>query len=380
MLLYFLLFIIVFLLNLAAKKRGKEYGLILSFLFLAVFVGISDMLGGYDRYIYSELFDNIADITNGHGIYDEALIFRLFPKELGYINLNILISYITSNRYFFILTITFVIYIFYYISFKRYCNNYTFALLVFMGFFFFFTFTYLRQMIGVGIAWIGIKYVYKRNFLKFIFCILLATSFHNSAIILLPLYFIPIKKFNPKFIIIFMIMCLLLGLSGGPSSLFRIYGGVMDMQLRTDNYIERDIGFRYEYIIEAIFFLFFILKNYFIIPVDKKSIVLLNASLGFCAILLLFVLSLNGGRLGWYYLIGPIATISTICSDSHNTKVEKIIIPIVCFILFTRIVFQWGNMLSPYKTFLTNGVRDNDLIYELYEYDHNYATNKFYRR
>lgn len=380
MLLYFLLFIIVFLLNLAAKKRGKEYGLILSFLFLAVFVGISDMLGGYDRYIYSELFDNIADITNGHGIYDEALIFRLFPKELGYINLNILISYITSNRYFFILTITFVIYIFYYISFKRYCNNYTFALLVFMGFFFFFTFTYLRQMIGVGIAWIGIKYVYKRNFLKFIFCILLATSFHNSAIILLPLYFIPIKKFNPKFIIIFMIMCLLLGLSGGPSSLFRIYGGVMDMQLRTDNYIERDIGFRYEYIIEAIFFLFFILKNYFIIPVDRKSIVLLNASLGFCAILLLFVLSLNGGRLGWYYLIGPIATISTICSDSHNTKVEKIIIPLVCFILFTRIVFQWGNMLSPYKTFLTNGVRDNDLIYELYEYDHNYATNKFYRR
>ena len=380
MLLYFLLFIIVFLLNLAAKKRGKEYGLILSFLFLAVFVGISDMLGGYDRYIYSELFDNIADITNGHGIYDEALIFRLFPKELGYINLNILISYITSNRYFFILTITFVIYIFYYISFKRYCNNYTFALLVFMGFFFFFTFTYLRQMIGVGIAWIGIKYVYKRNFLKFIFCILLATSFHNSAIILLPLYFIPIKKFNPKFIIIFMIMCLLLGLSGGPSSLFRIYGGVMDMQLRTDNYIERDIGFRYEYIIEAIFFLFFILKNYFIIPVDRKSIVLLNASLGFCAILLLFVLSLNGGRLGWYYLIGPIATISTICSDSHNTKVEKIIIPLVCFILFTPIVFQWGNMLSPYKTFLTNGVRDNDLIYELYEYDHNYATNKFYRR
>lgn len=380
MLLYFLLFIIVFLLNLAAKKGGKEYGLILSFLFLAVFVGISDMLGGYDRYIYSELFDNIADITKGHGIYDEALIFKLFPKELGYINLNILISYITSNRYFFILTITFVIYIFYYISFKRYCNNYTFALLVFMGFFFFFTFTYLRQMIGVGIAWIGIKYVYKRNFFKFIFCILLATSFHNSAIILLPLYFIPIKKFNPKFIIIFMIMCLLLGLSGGPSSLFRIYGGVMDMQVRTDNYIERDIGFRYEYIIEAIFFLFFILKNYFIIPVDKKSIVLLNASLGFCAILLLFVLSLNGGRLGWYYLIGPIATISTICSDSHNTKVEKIIIPIVCFILFTRIVFQWGNMLSPYKTFLTNGVRDNDLIYELYEYDHNYATNKFYRR
>ena len=29
---------------------------------LALFVGFSDMLGGYDRYIYGELFDEVADM------------------------------------------------------------------------------------------------------------------------------------------------------------------------------------------------------------------------------------------------------------------------------------------------------------------------------
>ena len=51
------------------------------------------------------------------------------------------------------------------------------------------------------------------------------------------------------------------------------------------------------------------------LPTTKKEVVMLNTSLGFCAILLLFVLSLNGGRLGWFYVIGLIATLSTICNE-----------------------------------------------------------------
>ena len=106
---------------------------------------------------------------------------------------------------------------------------------------------------------------------------------------------------------------------------------------------------------------------------------MLNALLGFCAILLLFVQSLNGGRLGWYYLIGVIATLSTICNGIHADKQTKILVSLISLMLFVRIVFQWGVMLSPYKTFLTNGVRDNDPIYEKYEYDENYSQDKFYR-
>ena len=381
MIIYIVVFFLIISINYISEKYNyrKEQVLVISFLLLSFFVGFSDMLGGYDRYIYGELFDEIADITTQGGNYGEATIYKLYRTELGYIESNILVSYITSNRYIFILLLTIVIYALYYFSLKIYCINYSFAILLFMGLMFFFTFTYLRQMIGVGLGWIAIQYIYKRKLFKFLACIIIAASFHNSATILLPLYFVPIKRFDKYHVIIFMSLCLILGLSGGPSAIFRIYGDVSDMQNRAGSYAEQEVGFKYEYIIEALVFLYLILKNYTLIPNTKKDLVLLNTSLGFCSILLLFVLSLNGGRLGWFYLIGLIVTLSTICHGIRRNIIVKILVSLISFLLYVRIVFQWGFMLSPYKTFFTNGVRNYDPIYELYEYDENYAIDKFYR-
>lgn len=381
MIVYLFIFVLVLFINSYAVKYNynQDRALFFSFVILAVFVGISDMLGGYDRYIYSELFDGIANITNEGGNYKYSAIYELYPSEVGYIGSNIFLSFITSNRYVFILLYTFIIYFLYYLSLKEYSTNYFFAMMLFMGLMFFFTFTYLRQMVGVGIAWFAIRYIYKRSLYKFIICILIAASFHNSAIVLLPLYFLSIKRFKQKNVFIFMLLCLILGLSGGPSALFRLYGNITDMQIRTDSYAEREIGFRYEYIIEALIFLYLILKNYSLIPNTRKNIVLLNTSLGFCAILLLFVLSLNGGRLGWYYLIGVISTLSLIANNIKSNNLTRKIIPIICFLLFFRIVYYWGFLLSPYKTFFTNGVREYDPIYEKYEYDEKYSIDKFYR-
>ena len=381
MYLYFIVFfLVVFVIHFADEypHRSKQI-LFLSFMMLALFVGLSDMLGGYDRYIYASLFDDIADITRVGGNYKDASIFTLYSSEIGYIGCNIFISFITSNRYVFILLYTLIIYYLFYLSIKDYCVNYTFGMILFMSLMFFFTFTYLRQMVGVGFAWFAIRYVYKKELYKFIICVLVAASFHNSAIILFPLYFLPIKRFSQRNIIIIMSLCLTLGLSGGPSALFRLYGNVTDMQYRTDSYAEQEIGFRYEYIIEALVFLYFILKNYSLIPTTKKNIVLLNTYLGFCAILLLFVLSLNGGRLGWYYLIGIISTLSLIAKNVKRDSSTNRVIFIICFLLFFRILYYWGFLLSPYKTFLTNGVRDYDPVYDTYEYDENYSIDKFYR-
>ena len=382
MVLYIIFFLLVISINYIAEKNGyrRQPILAFSFLFMAFFVGFSDMLGGYDRYIYGELFDNIADITNEKGRYEDASLFALYSTEIGYGFYNILLSHLTSNRYIFILFITITIYILFFFVFKKYCVNYSFALMLFMGLIFFFTFTYLRQMVAVGFGWLSFQYIYKRKLLKFLACVLIAATFHNSAIILLPLYFIPIKRFDKKKVMLFMILCLLIGLSGGPSAIFRIYGDVADMHNRSDSYMEEEIGFKYEYIIEAFVFLYIVFKNYRYIPITKKDTVMLNALLGFCAILLLFVQSLNGGRLGWFYMIGVIVTLSTICNGLKEKSQTRVLVLLMSFILFTRIVFQWGYMLSPYKTFFSNGTRDYDPIYEKYEYDENYKVDKFYRK
>jgi hypothetical protein len=47
--------------------------------------------------------------------------------------------------------------------------------------------------------------------------------------------------------------------------------------------------------------------------------------------------------------------------------------------LYWRILTAWSFQLSPYKTFLTDGVREYDPIWEEYEYDHNYDDDKLYK-
>lgn len=57
--LYILIFLSAVLLCLVAKSLGMQHNkaiLTLSMVGLVLFVGLSDMLGGFDRYIYGELY------------------------------------------------------------------------------------------------------------------------------------------------------------------------------------------------------------------------------------------------------------------------------------------------------------------------------------
>jgi putative capsular polysaccharide biosynthesis protein len=345
---------------------------------LALFVGISDMLGGYDRYIYGELFDEVADLRGEGRSVLAAYIFQQYPTELGYVYFNVLLSYFTANRYIFIFVVTLFIYLLYYINIKRYATDYRIALLLFFGLLFFFTFTYLRQMIGVGIAGLSLKYIYERKLWRFVIVVLIAASFHNSALILLPVYFFSIKKISIRAVMVVMTLCLFIGISGVSSSLFEAYSSTSGLEERTTQYIEDTSGFRVAYLLEAVFFLWVILANYSKIGKNKQQIVLLNVALAFCAILLLFIRSENGGRLGWYFIIALIGILTSIGEKSRFENYKIIIYSVVLFLYF-RIVLAWGVYLYPYKTFFTNGSREGDFIYEKYEYDIDYTKDKFYR-
>ena len=340
------------------------------------------MLGGYDRYIYGELFDEVADVNRAGGNIVTAYIFEQYASELGFCWINVAISYLTANRYIYILIVTVSIYALLFISFKRYIDNYPFALVLFMGLIFFFTFTYLRQLIGVGVGWLSIEYVYKKKFWKFLVVVLLATLIHNSAIILLPIYFLPIKQYSKKMVIVLMVFCFVVGITGIPSSIFEIYGSVSEMEGRGQNYAENEVGFKVEYILEAAFFLYFIFRNYEKIPQKPARIVLLNIALLFCALLLIFSRSLNGGRLGWYYLIGLISTLSFIVPNPKRITGQYLVLVTFSSFLYLRILlFAWGPLgtLYPYKSFFTNGFRKGDWVHDKWEYDNGYDINKFYR-
>lgn len=377
--LYLTIFFVVVILYAATIYNPQSKELLMAVMtFLAVFVGMSDMLGGYDRYIYGSCFDGVADaIQEGKTVLGTSL-FRLFGNEFGYCMLNIVVSLFTANRYIFILVVTCIIYTCLYFSFKRHTNNYAFAIILFLGLWFFFSFTYLRQVLGASIVWLAIKYVSERSIKRFLIIVFIAALFHNSAIMLLPLYWIPIRSFDRRKIMLVMGILFLLGITGAPGALFDAYGSVMEDRRVGEN-VEDTSGFRIAYLIEAVLFLFFIIKNYDVITETEEQTVMTNAALMFCGILLFFVKSENGGRISWYYMIGVVSTLTYIATWQQRITNNAVAIIVLSFFLYLRILTAWGVLLSPYKTFYTNGVRKGDFIYVNYEYDQRYAVDKFYR-
>lgn len=377
---WFFASVILCMLTLRSGRRTQVVAMSLFMIALGAFVGLGDMLGGYDRYIYGELFDSIADSNRMGDNPWTTFAFEFYGTEFGYGTWEALMSYVTANRYIFIFATTMVIYILLIQSLRQYVDNAPFAVVMFMGLWFFFTFTYLRQVMACTVCWFAVKYIIERDWKRFLIVWFIGYSLHNSAIMFLPAYFIPIRKFPIKWVIWVMVGAMLLGLTPLPQALFDAYGDVNDERVSVGQYA-MDAGFRWAYLIEAVFFLFVILTNYKQIALQKKNIVMLNMALIFCAILLLFVHSENGGRLGWLFMIGVMCTMSNICIDLKNKRMlmNGALMMVVAFLLFFRILFDWGILLSPYKTFLTNGFREGDPIHEKFEYDPSYDVDKFYR-
>ncbi|WP_025797279.1 EpsG family protein [Hoylesella saccharolytica] len=382
MLLYILIFGSTLFWFFVSKKKSEKNirGLFIFFSFLALFVGLSDMLGGYDRYIYGEVFDILSDDIEKGFSYKKSPIMG-YEKEFGYVFLNVILSHITSNRYIFILLVTIIIYILFFFSIKEYTENYPFACILFLALMFFFTFTYLREVIGVGVSWFSLKYIYQRNLKMFLFIMFIAFSFHNSAIIFLPMYFIPIRKYNISAVIFVMVVAFIIGLSPFPGALFSRFGELSGSEERVMQYAQdyEEAGFRIEYLLEVAVFLFIIFPQYKEISNSRRSLVLLNCALMFCIILLFFIRSSSGGRLGWYYMIGIIALFTELAVKENQQNQVSIILIILSCLLYGRILIGWNIRAYPYKTFLTNGHRKGDPIYEQYEYDKQYDQDKFYR-
>ena len=382
MLVYILIFSAALIWFFSSKEQSSKNtrGLFFFLFFLALFVGISDMLGGYDRYIYGEIFDLLSDDIDRGFSYTESPIMD-YEKEFGYVFLNFILSHITSNRYIFIFFVTLIIYLLFFFSIKEYTDNYPFACILFLALMFFFTFTYLREVIGVGVGWLSLKYIYERDLKRFLFLMLIAYSFHNSAIIFLPMYFIPVRKYKISLILTIMLVAFIIGLSPLPGALFARYGELSGSEERVVQYVQNyeEASFRIEYLLEVVVFLFIIFSQYKEIPQNKKSLVYLNCALMFCVILLFFVRSSSGGRLGWYYMIGIIALFTTIAMKVKRQRQVSTMLILLCFLLYGRILISWGIRAYPYKTFLTEGHREGDPVYQRYEYDPQYDSNKFYR-
>lgn len=379
---YYLIFVIsIIYYFIQSRQRNNSSTLFFFFMFItAFFIGLGDMIGGYDRYIYGEVFDSIADEMRGKRNLSH-LFYLVNGKEFGYFTWQVIVSVFTPNRYIFILVTTLTIYYLFFRVMRKYMLDYPLSVILFMGMMFYFSMTYLREVLGVAILWQGLKYIWKRKFWKYVFFVLLAASFHGSILIALLMYFVPIKIFSKKSITFSLIICLLIGMTPLPNFILANAGSLTEKSIGGVNAYElQDQGFRIEYVLEVLFFMWLIFKNYNKIDTDKRTLTFLNMTIVLCLILFFFMRFGQGGRFAWPFYIGVFYMVPYLVRKNKTSLPLTSIVLVVFTLLFIRITIAWESLNVPYKTFLTNGMPAGDgTIFDKYEYDLDYVNNKFYR-
>ena len=379
---YWLIFLFSLIYYFIQNRHKKSSSSFFFFFMLvaALFTGLGDMLGGYDRYIYGEVFDSIADeMRRGRNL--SRLLYLVNGKEFGYFVWQVIVSIFTPNRYIFILITTLTIYYLFFRVMKKYLLEYPLSVILFMGMMFYFSMTYLREVFAIAILWQGIQYIWERKFWKYAFFVVLAASFHTSILIALVMYFIPIKRYSKKTIIIWLILCFIVGMTQLPNIILANAGNLTEKNTGEVNAYElQEQGFRIEYVLEVLFFIWLIFKNYNKIDTDKRTLMFLNMTIVLCLILLFFMRFGQGGRFGWPFYIGVFYMVPYLVRKNKTSLPLTSIVLVVFTLLFIRITIAWESLNVPYKTFLTDGMPSGDgTIFDKYEYDLDYVNNKFHR-
>lgn len=188
MTLYFLPIILAFVFYSIKELKHSKLTLYIFTGYLCVFLCFGYMTGS-DWRSYEPIYNEI-DFNN---------LFYNYFFEPGYYIYMLIFKFLKIGFWpFFIFTkvIIFIVFVKIIINLQ---GNYIYPILMFFipyyGYYLFID-NPMRNLIAIAIFLISIKYIHEKKIWKYLACILLASSFHFSAIILFPLYWVLDKRIS----------------------------------------------------------------------------------------------------------------------------------------------------------------------------------------
>ncbi|MCP3761404.1 EpsG family protein [Domibacillus sp. A3M-37] len=146
---------------------------------------------GTDYYTYMGLYENIfPNITN-----------PLSESEPGFVILCKILYKISTNSQMMFFVTAVITNICVVLTLRKYSNMFELSMYLYITTFTFYSaFNGLRQYMAAAIIFLGLKYLIERKAIKYLATILIASSFHTSALIMIPVYFLvnykPLSKRN----------------------------------------------------------------------------------------------------------------------------------------------------------------------------------------
>lgn len=178
--------------------------IILGLLFILVLFAGTRFETGNDWTEYTKVFKQLPEADT---MLSNPALFALFRMEPGYILFNSIVKSFggTIDIVFFISALFTVFFLFG--TFKHYSFFCFLAVLLYMRYGYLQTNTmFVRQGIAISIFFYSLRYIQNRNPVRYILLILIATSFHTSAILTLPFYFIVDRQYKTLTIVLLIII------------------------------------------------------------------------------------------------------------------------------------------------------------------------------
>ena len=183
--------------------------LALVFFTLLIFAIFRNPYGGLsaDYFVYEEIF-NMSNQSLSN-------VMKLYPEnDIGFLILNKFFRLFTDNFYIFLFVVHSLIIIGYLYFFYKYSKNIWLSviLLVSIGSYYV-SFNAIRQFLVIGILLLSSKYLFERNLIKYLICILFLSTVHKSVLIMIPMYYllsIDVLKKEFKSILIFSFFVLII--------------------------------------------------------------------------------------------------------------------------------------------------------------------------
>jgi hypothetical protein len=360
-----LAYIIVFLFSAALfifDREAKNSFLFWLYVCTMIFIaGFRDMIGGFDVYIYGEVYE-----------MNNFLMF-LYPNfELGFKGYYWVLKLISEKREFMFLASSAFFIGVHAVLFRKWSDAAAISMFVFFSKFFLYSFVYVRQGMALAIAFFALKYLVDKKYRFFALFVVILFFFHKSSVIFAPLLFIAHRKFNRVQLILLTTLVLIVGMSPLGSGLFSVIAD-QTQNGKLLKYAEQEIGINFLYVMELFILIAFAVifrKDFYSKP---NSTVIYNGLLLYIYVIAIGLTNATFIRLGWYYYFFVALALGFIFTYIKDKNL-KIIFKLCVFLYFGLFYFRQLKVLTagdlvPYKTIFETWDRNGDS--EHYEYRKN---------
>lgn len=182
----FVLYYIIAVSFIGAPKKNVRVLLFFSCLIVAIIAGVRDPNAWSDTFGYLDNFVNNTRSLFSFSFSDKPQGYT----EFGFHFLGIILKTFTGNGTIYFLFISFLTFLFIYLSLEKYGFYPLIGLAVYMGRFLIGrNFCQIRAGLAIAILIYGTQYITKQKLWKFLLVVLIAYQFHHSAILAIPVYF-----------------------------------------------------------------------------------------------------------------------------------------------------------------------------------------------